>query len=323
VGVVCVFNIQLPQIECAERRDNYGMFRIAPLEPGWGHTLGSSLRRILLSSLLGAAVTAIRIEPLNDDMSGVEGVQEDLLDIILNVKQLRLKAESDALRGGMRLTLRPNGNGTRPLTAGDLDVPEGVEVINPDTELFTPTGDGGHWELELLIEQGRGYVSADEQHHTPEDMIPVDATYTPILRVDYVIEHTRVGQNVDYDRLLLEIGTDGSITPEDALSQAARILTRYSNTIASFGQDTGDLDEVAPAAGPTPADEAATLSLDDLGLSVRTVNALKRAGINTVAQALAVSDQELLGLRNFGQKSLEELKDALAARGFSKEGEGE
>jgi DNA-directed RNA polymerase subunit alpha len=277
----------------------------------------------LLSSLLGAAVTAIRIEPLNDDLSGVEGVQEDLLDIILNVKQLRLKAESDALLGGMRLTLRPNGNGTRPLTAGDLDIPEGVEVMNPETELFTPTGDGGQWEMELLVEQGRGYVPADEQHHTPEDMIPVDATYTPILRVDYVIEHTRVGQNVDYDRLLLEIGTDGSITPEDALSQAARILTRYSNSIASFGQDTGELDEIAPVAGPTPADEAATLNLDDLGLSVRTVNALKRAGINTVAQALAVSDQELLGLRNFGQKSLEELKDALAARGFNKEGDDE
>ncbi len=297
------------------------MFRIAPLEPGWGHTLGSSLRRILLSSLLGAAVTAIRIEPLNDDMSGVEGLQEDLLDIILNVKQLRLKAESDILRGGARLTLRPNGSGTRPLTAGDLDLPEGVEVINPETELFTPTADGGKWEMELLVEQGRGYVSADEQHATPEDMIPVDSIYTPILRVDYVIEHTRVGQNVDYDRLLLEIGTDGSMTPEDALSQAARILTRYSNTIASFGQDAGEMDEVTPPAGPTLADEAAALSLDDLGLSVRTVNALKRAGINTVAQALAVGDQELLGLRNFGQKSLEELKDALAARGFNKEGD--
>ena len=313
-----MFNIQLPQIECVERRDNYGRFRIEPLEPGWGHTLGSSLRRILLSSLLGAAVTAIRVEPLTDDMAGVEGVQEDLLDIILNAKQLRLKAKPDLLQGGMRLTLRPDGTGTRPLTAGDLEVPEGIEVINPETMLFTPASDGGSWELELLVEQGRGYVAADEQINTPPDMIPLDATYTPILKVDYVIEHTRVGQNVDYDRLLLEIGTDGSISPEDALSQAARILTRYANTVANFGQDDGDLAETAAQAGPSLADEAAAMSLDELGLSVRTVNALKRANINTVAQALAVSDQELMGLRNFGQKSLDELKAALSEHGFEK-----
>jgi DNA-directed RNA polymerase subunit alpha len=319
VGVVCVFNIQLPQIETIESRDDYGRFRIEPLEPGWGHTLGSSLRRILLSSLLGAAVTAIRLEPLNDDMSGVDGIQDNLLDIILNVKQVRVKATGDQFQGGMRLTLRPDGTGTRLLTAADLQLPDGIEVINPDTELLTPTAEQGHWELELLVEQGRGYVPADEQPNTPPDMIPLDATYTPILRVDYVIEHTRVGQNVDYDRLLLEITTDGTLIPEDALGQAAKILTRYANTIANFGQDEGEPEEVAAQPGPAPVNEAANLSLDDLGLSVRTVNALKRANINTVAQALAVSDNELLGLRNFGHKSLDELKDALTARGFEKE----
>ena len=319
VGVVRVFNIQLPQIELVEHRENFGRFRIEPLEPGWGHTLGSSLRRILLSALMGAAVSAMRIEPLTDDMSGVEGVQEDLLDIILNVKQLRIKARADQLKGGMRLTLRPDGAGTRLLTAADLRLPEGVEIVNPESPLITPTADRGGWELELLVESGRGYVLADEQANTPLDMIPLDATYTPIMHVDYLIEHTRVGQNVDFDRLLLDIDTDGTISPEDALSQAARILTRYANTVANFGQDTGEPEEAVAGAAPAAGDAATAMTLEELGLSVRTVNALKRANVNTVAQALAISDGELMGLRNFGQKSLEELKNALAAHGFHKD----
>ena len=314
-----MFNIQLPQIEKDKAGANYALYRIEPLEPGWGHTLGSSLRRILLSSLRGAAVTAIRIEPLNDEMSGVDGVQEDLLDIILNVKQLRLRAESEALHEALVVSLRDaaDRNGNTSLTAADLVLPEGIEVLNPDQVLATLNQADVPIEMEVLIEQGRGYVAADQRNDTPLDMIPIDAIYTPIPRVNYIIEHTRVGQMTNYDRLLLEIWTDGSITPDEAISQAARILTRYSNSIASFGQEPVAVPEAAPAPGPA-APSTANLTLDDLKLSVRTLNALKRANIHTVAQVLNTTDDELLGLRNFGQKSLDELKAALAGHGIAR-----
>ena len=318
-----MFNIQLPQIERAQAGTNYALFRIEPLEPGWGHTLGAALRRILLSSLPGAAVTAIRVDPLSEDMSGVEGVQEDLLDIILNVKQVRLRAENDALREAQLVGLREQSerNGGAILTAADLALPEGVEVLNPEHVLATLDRPDAPVELEVLVGEGRGYVPADQHADTPMDMIPVDAIYTPIPRVNYIIEHTRVGMMTNYDRLLLEIWTDGTITPDEAISQASRILTRYATSIASFGQETEAIPEVAPQAGPAPAPSAANMTLDDLKLSVRTLNALKRANISSVAQVLSTSDQELMGLRNFGLKSLDELKAALEANGITR-GEG-
>jgi DNA-directed RNA polymerase subunit alpha len=318
-----VFNIQLPQIERAQAGTNYALFRIEPLEPGWGHTLGAALRRILLSSLPGAAVTAIRVDPLSADMSGVEGVQEDLLDIILNVKQVRLRAENDALHDAQLVGLRERSerNGGSVLTAADLALPEGVEVLNPEHVLATLDQPDSPVELEVLVGEGRGYVPADQHADTPMDMIPVDAIYTPIPRVNYIIEHTRVGMMTNYDRLLLEIWTDGTITPDEAISQASRILTRYATSIASFGQETEAIPEVAPQAGPAPAPSAANMTLDDLKLSVRTLNALKRANISSVAQVLATSDQDLMGLRNFGLKSLDELKAALEANGITR-GEG-
>lgn len=314
-----MFNIQLPQIERVKAEMNYALYRIEPLEPGWGHTLGSALRRILLSSLNGAAVTAIRVDPLSDDMSGVEGVHEDLLDIILNVKQIRLRTEGDALRESQIVSLRKasDRNGGAAITAADLVLPDGVQVLNPDQVLATLINPETSVELDLLVEEGRGYVSADQRDDTPMDMIPIDAIYTPIPRVNYIIEHTRVGMMTNYDRLLLEIWTDGSITPDEAISQAARILTRYATSIASFGQETASSPERAPLAGPA-APGATNMTLDDLKLSVRTINALKRANINTVVQVLATSDDDLLALRNFGQKSLDELKGALEAHGIER-----
>jgi DNA-directed RNA polymerase subunit alpha len=317
--VFCVFNIQLPQIERVRSEDNYALYRVDPLEPGWGYTLGSALRRILLSSLQGTAVTAIRLDPLNEDMSGVEGVQEDLLDIILNVKQLRLRAETEVPETGQIIGLRDASerNGDTTLTAADLALPEGVEVLNPDQVLATLATPDAPVDLELLVEAGRGYVPADQHENAPMDMIPIDAIYTPIPRVNYIIEHTRVGMMTNYDRLLLEIWTNGTITPDEAISQAARILTRYATSIASFGQETEAIPEVAPAA-PATTPSAANMTLDDLKLSVRTLNALKRANINTVAQVLATPDSDLLALRNFGQKSLDELKAALEANGIAR-----
>ena len=253
-----MFNIQLPQIEKAQSGTNYALYRIEPLEPGWGHTLGSSLRRILLSSLRGAAVTAIRIEPLNEEMSGIDGVEEDLLDIILNVKQLRLRAENEAPARVQVVGLRrqPPATGRRR-SRRDLALPEGIEVLNPDQVLATLNRPDAAIEMELLIEQGRGYVAADQRNDTPLDMIPIDAIYTPIPRVNYMIEHTRVGQMTNYDRLLLEIWTDGTITPDEAISQAARILTRYANSIASFGQEPATWPR-SPRARPSAARARAT-----------------------------------------------------------------
>ncbi|HMA34558.1 MAG TPA: DNA-directed RNA polymerase subunit alpha [Chloroflexia bacterium] len=311
-----MFNIQLPQIERAQSTTNYALYRIEPLEPGWGHTLGSALRRILLSSLRGAAVTAIRFDPLTADMSGVEGVQEDLLDIILNVKQVRLRAESEALREARVVGLREQSarNGGAVLTAADLALPDGVQVLNPDQVIATLERPDAPIELALLVEEGRGYVAADERDDAPLDMIPIDAIYTPIPRVNYIIEHTRVGMMTNYDRLLLEIWTDGTITPDEAISQASRILTRYATSIASFGQETEEVPEASATPGAAAASAStANMTLEDLKLSVRTLNALKRANINSVAQVLATSDNDLLALRNFGQKSLDELKAALEA----------
>jgi DNA-directed RNA polymerase subunit alpha len=315
-----VFSIQLPQIERVKTDTNYALFRIEPLEPGWGYTLGASLRRILLSSLAGVAVTAIRLSPVNDEMTRVEGLQEDLLDVILNVKQIKLRSLGEAPDEAQVVGLRPASerNGNPTLTAADPALPEGIEVLNPDQLLATLDKPGAPVKLEVQIGSGRGYVSADTHRDTPMDMIPVDAIYTPIPRVNFINEHTRVGMMTNYDRLLLEIWTDGTITPDDAIGQAARILTRYATSIASFGQET-EAEPEPPAAGEAPAAPVANVTLEDLHLSVRTLNALKRANINSIAQVLATSDAELMGLRNFGQKSLDELKTALTANGINKE----
>ncbi len=317
-----MFNIQLPQIERVQTGTDYALFRIEPLEPGWGHTLGAALRRILLSSLPGAAVTAVRLDPLNAAMNGVEGVQEDLLDIILNVKQVRLRATGDSLDEAQVVGLRAVDarSGGTELTAADLALPEGVEVLNPDHVLATLERADTPLELEVQIAGGRGYVSADQHTDTPLDMIAIDAIYTPIPRVNFIIEHTRVGMMTNYDRLLLEIWTDGTITADDAISQAARILTRYATSIASFGQETDSAPEPTSAiAGAAAAPSISNITLDDLKLSVRTLNALKRANINSIAQVLETSDGELMSLRNFGQKSLDELKAALITQGISKD----
>jgi DNA-directed RNA polymerase subunit alpha len=311
---VLLFDVTLPEITRDAGNDNYGRYRIEPLQPGWGTTLGSSLRRILLSSLMGAAVTAIRLGEMPDDPDEVAGIEESLLDLVLNVKQLRFRVSQEAGdHAQFNVTLRTDGRIADELTARDLELPEGVEVVNPELPLATTTGKGAPFELNLLVETGQGYDPADRRLDVPADMIPVDAAYTPVPRVNYIIEHTRVGQITDYDRLLLEIWTDGSVEPDDALSQAARILTQYAAQVAGYGRDSADLglEEISQ-----PAEDDLDRPLEDLDLSMRTANALKRANINSISQVLALSDSDLLGLRNFGQKSLDELRDALTAHGY-------
>ncbi|HVF98624.1 MAG TPA: DNA-directed RNA polymerase subunit alpha [Chloroflexia bacterium] len=306
----------MPEINCDAVSDSYGRYRIEPLQPGWGTTLGASLRRILISSLQGAAVTGIRLTEMPDDPSEIPGVEEGLIDLVLNVKQLRFRMtpveEGEEPRSN-RATLRVVSKLPGEITGASLELPEGMEVVNPDTLIATANGDGSTFELELLIETGIGYGSAEVRTDLPADVIPVDAVYTPVPRVNYVVEHTRVGQMTDYDRLLLEIWTDGTLPPDDALSQAARILTGYATAVARYGRDVSDLGIEEPAA---PVEDDTNRPIEVLSLSMRTTNALKRANITSIAQVLAYSDNDLLHLRNFGQKSLVELQEALQAHGY-------
>jgi len=250
-----------------------------------------------------------------DDPSEVEGIEENLMDLVLNVKQLRFRVPEEfaAENDEFRVTLHTDGKTPGERMGADLELPEGVEVVDPDLYLLTASGKS-KFEMELLVETGKGYSPADSREDVPPDMIPIDAMYTPVPKVNYIIEHTRVGQMTDYDRLLLEIWTDGSVQPDDALSQAARILTQYAASVAGYGRDSTDilLDDIAP-----PAEDDMDRPLEDLDLSMRTANALKRANINTVSQVLALNDSDLLGLRNFGQKSLDELREALEAHGYA------
>lgn len=318
-----MFDTRLPEITRDAGGENYGRYRIEPLQPGWGTTLGASLRRILISSLVGAAVTGIRLNEMPDDPNEIDGIEEGLIDLVLNIKQLRFRVDPDGQEGEGELRVRLNldGDTSGEVLANRLELPAGVEIIDPDAYLLTATG-SAPFELELLIETGRGYGSADARSDLPEDMIPVDALYTPVPRVNYVVEHTRVGQITDFDRLLLDIWTDGSIQPDDALSQAAQILTQYATAVARYGRDVTEL-ELEEAA---PEEENNTnRPIEELSLSMRTTNALRRANITTIAQVLAMNNNDLLHLRNFGQKSLNELLDALSANGFAvpTDGEGE
>jgi len=317
-----LFDVSLPEITRDSGGNNYGRYRIEPLQPGWGTTLGASLRRILISSLQGAAVTGLRLAEMPDDPNEIPGIDENLIDLVLNVKQLRFRTTDDAAEDTeqFRIALRYDNKEASDITAEYLEVPEGLELINPDTLIATANGSGDPFELELLVEAGSGYETAEARTNLTEDMIPVDAMYTPIPRVNYIVEHTRVGQMTDYDRLLLEIWTDGTIQPDDAVSQAARILTQYATAVAGYGRDVSDLglDEAV-----APAEDNTNRSIEDLDLSMRTTNALKRANITTIAQVLTLNDNDLLHLRNFGQKSLVELRDALVAHGFALPGDFE
>ncbi|HST05277.1 MAG TPA: DNA-directed RNA polymerase subunit alpha [Chloroflexia bacterium] len=297
---------------------NYSRYRIEPLQPGWGTTLGASLRRIMISSLHGAAVTGLRLAELPDDPNEIPGIRENLIDLVLNVKQLRFRISEDMALADentqMHVYLNYPNTEAGDITAESLEVPEGLEIINPETLIAEATGDGTPFQLDLLVQTGIGYETAEARIEVPDDMIPVDAMYTPIPRVSYVVERTRVGQMTDYDRLLLEIWTDGTIDPDDAVSQAARILTQYATAVAGYGRDIADLGIDEPVA---PVEDDTNRSIEVLNLSMRTTNALKRANITTIGQILSLSDNDLLHLRNFGTKSLDELKDALAANGYA------
>ncbi len=307
-------NLILPKIESAAMSQEYGRFIIGPLERGYGTTVGNALRRVLLASLPGAAITSIRVTDVPHEFSAIPHVREDMMRLILHIKQLRLKLHDTETA---RLRLEVHGAGT--VTAADIQAPPEVEIINPDLYLFTVDSDDAFLEIEMTADIGRGYSPAEERGRLPIGELPVDSIFSPIRRVGYEVEKTRVGQDADFDRVVMQIWTDGTIKPEDALAQSAQVMIQYLRPIAGVSEETFlPVEEVEEEEGTIP-NEIYDTPIEQLDLSVRVFNSLKRTGITKVGEMLDMLDrgeETMLAIRNFGEKSLDELKTQLRGKGF-------
>ncbi len=308
----------IPELTVEEETESYARLIAEPLENGYGITLGNALRRVLLSSLEGAAVTSVRIDQVQHEFSTIPGMSEDSTEFLLNVKEIRLRALSN--RSG---TLSLDVEGPATITAADIQVPADFEIVNTGMHLATLDTAKSRLNVEFHVELGKGYVPAGSVEGLPIGVIPVDAVFTPVRKVNYRVEKTRVGQSTDYDRLVLEIWTDGTVSPIDAVGQSADILM---DQFALFSQmDRPDIPVshgITPSFGPSSASgllmapDRYNTPIEDLTLSVRAYNCLKRSGLMTVGQVLEKSEDELLGLRNFGRKSYDELRDRLIELGY-------
>ena len=307
--------IQRPTVEpVGEEESNRQRFAISPLEPGFGHTLGNSLRRTLLSSIPGAAITAVRFDDALHEFDTITGVTEDVTDIILNLKDLVLTSVSDE-----PVTLRLDVRGPAGITGADIQATSDVEVLNASNTIAT-LNEKGRLALDLTVERGRGYLSADRDKGTNIiGVIPVDSIFSPVRRVTFLVEPTRVEMDTNYDRLVLDIETDGSITPRDALASAGDTLTKLVQLVADMSEDppTLELGETSATMASSPELE---MPIEDLDLSERPRNCLKRAQVNTVGELLRKSEDDLLAITNFGQKSLDEVKEKLNERGLALRG---
>jgi len=304
----------LPKIETDAISQTYGRFVIGPLESGFGITLGNALRRVLLSSLPGAAVTSVRLFDIPHEFTTIPGVREDVMQFILQIKQLRLKMESQE---PMRMSLQVHSEGT--VTAGDIQAPPEIEILNPDLYLFTVDSGDARLDIEFTVEQGRGYLSSDVRGRMSIGELPVDAIFSPVRRVAFDVDRARVGQMTNYDRLTLEVWADGRIVPLDALKEAARILVTHLRLIAGLTLEE-EAEPVEEEEG-VPS-EVYEIPLEQLDLSVRVFNSLRRTGITSVGEVLEMlelGDDTLLTIRNFGKKSLAELKTRLREHGFLEE----
>jgi len=297
-----------PQIEVEESSEDFARVIAAPLLSGFGITLGNALRRVLLSSLPGAAVTSVRIDGVQHEFSTIPNVKEDVIEFLLNVKELRLRAASD--RPGT-LVLDVSGRDGE-ITAADLQVPEHYEVVNPDLHLATMDSPKGQLHVELNVEPGRGYVPAGQADGLALGVIPMDAMFSPVRKVNYKVGRTRVGRDANYDRLEMEIWTDGTISAVDAVSNSAEIIMEQFKLFAHMGQPPLPVVERGLGAGVVLTPEKFNMPIEDLNLSMRAYNCLRRSGLMTVGQVLENSEEELLSLRNFGRKSYDELKDKLS-----------
>ncbi|HEY5639150.1 MAG TPA: DNA-directed RNA polymerase subunit alpha [Dehalococcoidia bacterium] len=307
-----------PLIEVEESADDYARIVASPLLPGFGITLGNALRRVLLSSLPGAAITSVRIEGIQHEFSTIPNIKEDSIEFLLNVKEIRLRALSD--RAGM-LVLDHSGRGG-PVTAGDIQLPEHFEIVNPDLYLATIDGKSSKLYVEFNVEQGRGYVPAGQVDGTQLGVIPVDAIFSPVRKVNYHIEHTRVGQATNYDKLTIELWTDGTISGSEAVSKSADILIEQFKLFSHMGRPAMPTVERGLGAGIQLSPDKYNMAIEDLNLSMRAYNCLRRSGLMTIGQVLEKSEEELLALRNFGRKSYDELRERLDELGLLPAGDG-
>lgn len=307
----------MPKIEREAEARNYGKFIISPLEHGYGVTLGNALRRVLLSSLEGTAVTSVRLADVLHEFSDIPGVREDVLQVMLQVKQLRLMLEGvDTTR--MHLEVRGEG----VVTAADIVAPPEVKIINPDLYLFTADSAKTRLDLEFIVERGRGYAPANERGRMPIGELPVDAIFSPIKRVNWEVQAARVGQSTNYDKLVLEIWTDGTISPESALSASAKMLIEHLRYVAGISEETLSITMEKEVSGSRLTSEVAETPVESLDLSVRVFNSLKRTGITTVGDVLDLlekGDQAVMSIRNFGEKSLDELRGKMREKGYLKD----
>lgn len=307
-----IVSIEKARIDCVEVGQNgcYGKFVVEPLERGFGHTLGNSLRRVLLSSLPGVAVSAVHIDGVQHEFSTVPGVKEDVTEIILNLKSLAATMYCDGPK-----TVRIDVKGPCEVTAADIEVDDELDIIDPDMHIATLNEDA-HLQMELTLEKGRGYVSADKNKNPsmPIGVIPVDSIFTPVRKVNYTVEDTRVGNATDYDKLVLEIWTNGTLKLEEAISGAAKILVEHLNQFVSLTDQVLPVD-IKPD-GQDENEAALNMTIEELDLSVRAYNCLKRAGLNKVNELVQKSEEDMMKVRNLGRKSLEEVKQKLEAFGL-------
>jgi len=313
-------NMVMPKIEREAVAQNYGKFIISPLESGYGITIGNALRRVLLSSLDGAAVTSIRITDVPHEFSDVKGVREDVLQIMLNIKQLRLILHEEE---SARLRIEVHGEGV--VTAADIIAPAEVEIVNPELYLFTVDDDKTRLEIEMNVQRGRGYSPSDERGRLPIGELPTDAIFSPVRRVRYEVGQARVGQDTSFDRLEIEIWSDGTVKPEEGLSRSAQILMAHLRDISGVTEESlllaAEVEEE-----PRLASEIFERPIETLDLTVRVFNSLKRTGITTVGEVLEMLDKgpdAMLSIRNFGEKSLDELKGRLQEKGYLDEDQPE
>ncbi len=307
-----MLEIERPKIECLDSKEDYGKFVVEPLERGYGTTLGNSLRRILLSSLPGSAVTSVKIDGVLHEFTNIPGVVEDVTDIILNLKSLAIKLYTDDARV---VTIEAEGEG--PVTAADIKTDADVEILNPELQIATLSGEK-KLLMELTVEKGRGYRSADKNKKDGDaiGVIPVDSLFNPVVRVNFDVSDIRVGQITDYDKLTLEVWTDGTIAPEEAISSSAKILNDHLKLFIGLTEEISDEVTMVEKEEET-RDKILEMAIEELDLSVRSYNCLKRAGINTVEELTQRTEEDMMKVRNLGKKSLEEVTQKLSELGLS------
>ena len=309
-----MIEFEKPNIHKVEETDNYGKFVVEPLERGYGTTLGNSLRRVLIASLPGAAITTMQIDGVLHEFSTVKGVTEDVTQIILNLKKVSLKLNSEDQKD-----LELDVKGPAEVTASDIQGDSEVTVLNPDLHIAT-IADGAELHIKMTADKGRGYLSANDNKARMEDLpigvLPIDSIYTPIERVNYTVENARVGQRSDYDKLTLDVWTDGSLTPTEAVSLGAKILTEHLDMFVNL-TETAQNAQVMVEKEETHKEKTLEMTIEELDLSVRSYNCLKRAGINTVKELTDRTVSDMMQVRNLGQKSLEEIKLKLNDLGVS------